>query len=46
VNFGLGALISRMGTLGRPVALTAVAFGIGLLITPFAVETRGEVLPD
>jgi MFS family permease len=46
VNFGLGALISRMGTLGKPVAYTAVAFGIGLLITPFAVETRGEVLPD
>ena len=46
VNFGLGAMISRMGTLGKPVAYTAVAFGIGLLITPFAVETRGEVLPD
>jgi MFS family permease len=46
VNFGVGALVSRMGTLGKPVALTAVAFGIGLLIIPFAVETRGKVLPD
>jgi MFS family permease len=46
VNFGVGALVSRMGTLGKPVAFTAVAFGIGLLIIPFAVETRGSVLPD
>ena len=46
VNFGVGALVSRMGTLGKPVAFTAVAFGIGLLIIPFAVETRGKVLPD
>jgi MFS family permease len=46
VNFGLGALVSRMGTLGKPVAFTAIAFGIGLLIIPFAVETRGKVLPE
>jgi MFS family permease len=46
VNFGVGALVSRMGTLGKPVAFTAVAFGIGLLIIPFAVETRGKILPD
>ena len=46
VNFGVGALVSRMGTLGTPVAFTAVAFGIGLLIIPLAEETRGKVLPD
>jgi MFS family permease len=46
VNFGVGALVSRMGTLGKPVAFTAVAFGIGLLIIPLAVETRGRALPD
>jgi MFS family permease len=46
VNFGVGALVSRMGTLGKPVAFTAVAFGIGLLMIPFAMETRGKVLPD
>jgi MFS family permease len=46
VNFGVGALVSRMGTLGTPVAFTAVAFGIGLLMIPLAVETRGRVLPD
>ena len=46
VNFALGALVRNMGTLGKPVALTAVAFGIGLLLIPFAVETRGKPLPD
>jgi MFS family permease len=46
VNFGVGALVGRMGTLGKPVALTAIAFGIGLLVIPFAVETSGKPLPD
>jgi MFS family permease len=46
VNFGVGALVTRMGTLGEPVAFTAIAFGLGLLIIPFAVETRGKTLPD
>jgi hypothetical protein len=35
-----------MGTLGTPVALTSIAFGIGLLIIPFAAETRGRILPE
>jgi hypothetical protein len=34
-----------MGTLGKPIAFSAIAFGIGLLIVPFAVETQGQVLP-
>ncbi|HEY0264911.1 MAG TPA: MFS transporter [Granulicella sp.] len=46
VNFGLGALVSNMGTLGKPVALTSLAFAIGLLAVPFAVETKGHVLPE
>jgi len=46
VNFAVGALVSRMATLGKPVAFTAIAFGIGVLVIPFATETRGEVLPD
>jgi len=46
VNFGVGALVSQMGTLGKPVAFTAIAFGIGLLVIPFAEETRGKPLPD
>jgi hypothetical protein len=35
-----------MGTLGTTAALTSIAFGLGLLIDPFAVETRGETLPE
>lgn len=46
VNFGIGALVSQMGTLGKPVAITAIAFGIGLLVIPFGLETRGKTLPD
>lgn len=46
VNFGLAASVRSMGTLGTPVALTAVAFAIGLLIIPFSRETRGQTLPD
>ena len=46
INFGLGWMVSRMGTLGKPVAFTAIAFGVGLLVIPFALETRGKALPD
>jgi MFS family permease len=46
VNFALAAGIAAMGTLGTPIALTAIAFGVGLLVIPFAPETRGELLPD
>lgn len=46
VNFGLAGAVAAMGTLGTPIAITAVAFAAGLLIIPFARETRGEVLPE
>ena len=45
-NFGIGALVSRMGTLGKPVAVTAIGFAIGLLVIPFGLETKGETLPE
>ncbi len=45
VNFALGAMVLHMQTLGIPVALTAIAFVLGLLIIPFAPETRGDTLP-
>ena len=45
VNFGLGAMVARMHTIGIPVASTALAFAVGLIIMPLAVETRGETLP-
>jgi len=46
VNFVLGTLVRSMGTLGKPVAYTAIAFGLGLPLIPFAVETRGKSLPE
>ena len=46
VTFAVGAAVSHFGTLGRPVAFTAIAFVIGLLILPAGIETRGEPLPD
>jgi MFS family permease len=46
INFGIAAMVNGMGTLGKPVAFTAIAFGIGLLVIPFALETKGERLPE
>ena len=45
VNFALAAGVQHMGTLGTPVALTAVAFALGLLVIPAAIETVGQRLP-
>jgi MFS family permease len=46
VNLAIGGFVIRMGTLGKPVAITAIGFGIGLLVIPFSMETRGKVLPE
>jgi MFS family permease len=46
VNFALGSMIHSYGSIGIPVATTAIAFIIGLAIIPFAAETRGQRLPD
>ena len=46
LTFLVGAMIRSFGTLGTPVALTAVAFAIGLLLLPFATETKGKPLPS
>jgi MFS family permease len=46
VNFLLGWLVARAGTLGTPIACTAAAFLVGLAIIPFALETRGKPLPE
>ncbi len=43
--FLVGAGIARFGSLGAPVALTSIAFLLGLLVLPFAGETRGKPLP-
>lgn len=44
-TFAVGAMVHGMGTIGTPVAYTAIAFGLGLLLVPLAAETRGETLP-
>jgi len=45
-NFLLAALIRNMGTLGIPIALTAIALAVGLLLLPFSIETKGQKLPE
>lgn len=45
ITFLVGAGVQYFGSLGIPVALTAIAFAIGLLLTPFGEETRGRPLP-
>jgi nitrate/nitrite transporter NarK len=37
--------IPRYGSLGVPVALVAMTFVFGLLLLPFARETKGQPLP-
>jgi hypothetical protein len=43
--FLVGCGISAYGSLGVPVALTAIALFAGLALLPFAVETKGKPLP-
>lgn len=45
ITFLVGAGVRYFGSLGTPVALTAIAFAVGLLLTPFGEETRGRPLP-
>jgi MFS family permease len=43
--FLVGAGIRSYGSLGVPVAVTAVAFVFGLILVPLTEETRGKSLP-
>ncbi|MBI3047305.1 MAG: MFS transporter [Acidobacteria bacterium] len=43
--FLLGAGIASYGSLGVPVAVVAMAFVFGLVLLPFARETKGQPLP-
>ncbi len=45
ITFLVGAGVSHFQTIGTPVALTSIAFVIGLLLLPFGVETHGQPLP-
>jgi MFS family permease len=46
ITFLVGAGVAYFQTIGTPVALTSIAFVVGMLLTPFGVETRGQPLPD
>jgi hypothetical protein len=37
--------IRSYGSLGVPVAMTAIAFLVGLILLPLAEETKGKSLP-
>jgi len=45
ITFLVGAGVQRFGSLGIPVALTSIAFAVGLVLLPLGAETRGQSLP-
>jgi MFS family permease len=45
VTFLVGAGVAHFHSIGKPVAFTAVAFVVGMLLLPLAEETRGQALP-
>jgi MFS family permease len=45
VNFLIGAGVHAYGSMGMPVATTALVFIVGLLLLPLCLETRGKKLP-
>ncbi len=46
ITFLVGAGVRHYGSLGMPVALTALAFALGLILTPLGEETRGRPMPS
>jgi MFS family permease len=46
ITFLVGAGVSYYHTIGTPVALTSIAFLIGLALLPFGEETTGKPLPS
>jgi len=44
--FLTGYLVSALGSFGRAASAIALIYLLGLLILPFAPETRGRPLPD
>jgi hypothetical protein len=41
----VGAGVAGYGSIGVPVAWTALAFVAGLFLIPFGEETKGKLLP-
>jgi len=45
ITFLVGSGVLYFHTIGTPVALTSIAFLIGMALLPFGEETRGKPLP-
>ena len=45
ITFLVGAGVAKLHTIGTPVALTSIAFIVGLVLLPFGKETKGQSLP-
>jgi MFS family permease len=45
ITFLVGGAVQSYGSLGMPVALTSIAFLIGMALLPFGEETTGKTLP-
>src|SRR5437762_455537 len=45
ISLLVGAGVAHFHTIGKPVALTSIAFLIGIILLPFGEETRGKPLP-
>jgi len=46
ITFLVGSGVAYFHTIGTPVALTSIAFLLGLALIPFGVETKGHPLPE
>ncbi|HEU5454029.1 MAG TPA: MFS transporter [Terriglobales bacterium] len=46
ITFLVGAGVAHYRSIGTPVALTSIAFAIGILLLPFGHETTGQPLPE
>ena len=45
ITFLVGSGVASFHTIGTPVALTSIAFLVGMALLPFGEETRGKPLP-
>lgn len=46
ITFLVGAGVAHFHSIGTPVALTSIAFAIGMALLPFGYETKGRSLPE
>ncbi|MDR1989558.1 MAG: MFS transporter [Acidobacteriaceae bacterium] len=46
ITFLVGNAVARYGSLGTPIALTSLAFLVGLFLLPLGEETKGRALPS